>query len=173
MPVLSYTSREQVEVYHFSWGVSIGLPLAAVLLQALLPARIHFFEVFDLPLLVTIFFAVSRRNPISGLATGAILGLMQDALGRTLIGVCGIAKTVVGYAASSLGVRIDVDNPGTRFLMVFGFYMLHGAIYVIVMRKLAEQAVPYRMMHELGAALANALLGVVLFALFDRLKRSE
>jgi len=173
MPDLSYTSREQVEVYHFGWPASVGLPLAALLLQVMLPARIHFFEVFDLPLLITIFFAVSRRNPIAGLATGAVLGLLQDALGRTLIGVCGIAKTVVGYAASSLGVRIDVENPITRFLMVYGFYMIHGVIYVLIMRILANQSVPYRLGHELGAALANALLGVVLFALLDRLKRGD
>ncbi len=173
MPDLTYTSRQQVEVYHFSWPVSLGVPLAALLLQAMLPARVHFFDVFDLPLLVTIFFAISRRNPIAGMATGAALGLAQDALSGGLIGVTGIAKTAVGYAASSLGVRIDVENPGTRFLMVYGFYLLHGAIYVVILRWLADQAVPYRFLHELGAALANALLGVVVFAVLDRLRRSD
>ena len=37
---LSYTSREQVEVYRFSWLLSVGLPLLMVGLQAFLPVRL-------------------------------------------------------------------------------------------------------------------------------------
>src|ERR1700758_4878227 len=66
---ITYTSGEQIEVYRFSIPVTVGVPLAALFLQAFLPRRV--FSIFDLPLLVTIFFAMARRNPISGLLTGA------------------------------------------------------------------------------------------------------
>ena len=36
---LSYTSREQVEVYRFSWLISVGLPLLMVGLQAFIPGE--------------------------------------------------------------------------------------------------------------------------------------
>ena len=122
---LTYTSREQIEVHRFPLAAGVGVPLAALLLQAFLPARFHWFEIFDLPLLVTIFFAMARRNPVSGLITGALIGVVQDSLTDNPLGVFGIAKTVVGYAASSLGVRIDVQNPGVRLGMTFAFYQLH------------------------------------------------
>ena len=83
----------------------MGVPLLALFLQAFLPMRFPFFSIFDLPLLVTIYFAMARRNPISGLFTGAAIGLVQDMLGPYPIGIYGIAKTVVGYGASSLGVE--------------------------------------------------------------------
>ncbi|HSB74976.1 MAG TPA: rod shape-determining protein MreD, partial [Terriglobales bacterium] len=103
---VSYTSREQIEVHRFSLPAAIFIPLLALFLQAYLPLRLHFFELFDLPLLVTIFLSVSRRNPATGLLTGCIIGLLQDSLTHQPIGIYGIAKTVVGYGASSLGVKL-------------------------------------------------------------------
>ena len=100
---ITYTSGEQVEVYRFSLPVTVGVPLLALFLQAFIPRRFPFFSYFDLPLLVTIFFAMARRNPISGLLTGAVIGLVQDSIGGHPIGLYGIAKTVVGFGASSLG----------------------------------------------------------------------
>ncbi len=69
MPI-TYTSGEQVEVYRFNWLITLGVPATALFLQAWLPHQFPSFALLDLPLLVTIFFAISRRNPISGLLTG-------------------------------------------------------------------------------------------------------
>lgn len=170
---LSYTSREQVEVYRFSWLVSAVLPLLMVGFQAFIPVRMHFFRVFDFGLLLTIFFAVSRRSQMSGLLTGAAIGLLQDCLTHTPFGVYGIAKTLVGYGASSIGIRIDVDNPGSRFLLVFFFYAVHLAVFVAIERELMGQAVPLNLGHEAGAAVANSLMAVLLFGLLNRFKIRE
>ncbi|HXF11996.1 MAG TPA: hypothetical protein VN517_02495, partial [Terriglobales bacterium] len=67
---LTYTSREQIEVYRFSLPVTLIVPLAAVFLQVFLPLRFPFFTIFDLPLLVVIFFAMARRSQVAGLVTG-------------------------------------------------------------------------------------------------------
>ena len=114
MPI-TYTSGEQIEVYRFSIPVTVGAPLLALLLQGFLPIRFPFFSIFDLPLLVTIFFAMARRNPVSGLFTGAAIGLVQDMLGHHPIGLYGIAKTVVGYGASSLGASSTLTTWGLDF----------------------------------------------------------
>ena len=120
MPI-TYTSQEQVEVYRFSAPAAILIPLVALFLQAFVPLRFPFFAIFDLPLLVTIFFAVVRRSPVTGLLTGSVIGLLQDSLTHNPIGLYGIAKTVVGYGASSLGVRLDVENAGARLLLTLFF----------------------------------------------------
>ncbi len=163
--------REQIEVYRFSPPVALGIPLAAVLLQAFVPVRLPFFGIFDLPLLVTIYFAVARRKQVVGLLTGSAIGLLQDSLTHQPIGLFGIAKTVVGYVASSIGAKIDVDNPGSRVLIIFGFYLLHQLVYFAVARGLAEQTLNWRWGHQAMAALANALLGMLLFYLLDKFRQ--
>ncbi len=168
---VTYTSQEQIEVYRFSWPVALLVPLLAIFVQAFLPLRIPVFSIFDLPLLVVIFFAMARRSPVTGLLTGAFIGLLQDALTHHPIGVYGIAKTVVGYGASSLGVKLDVENPGTRFLVTTAFYVIHQLLYFLIARGLVGLNLHWRWQHELIAALANAVLGVFLFALMDRLKQ--
>lgn len=170
MPI-TYTSQEQVEVYRFSIPVAILVPLLAVFLQAFVPLRLPFFSIFDLPLLVVIFFAVARRSPVSGLLTGAAIGLLQDSLTHQPIGVYGIAKTVVGYGASSLGVKLDVENAGSRFLVTLFFYIAHEIIYFTVARGLVGLTLQWSWLHELGSAIANALLAVAMFAVLDRFKQ--
>lgn len=170
MPIL-YTSQDQVDVYRFSFPVAVGIPLAALALQAFLPHWFPFFAMFDLPLLVVIFFAVARRSQVAGLLTGAIIGLFEDSLTHQPIGLYGIAKTVVGFGASSLGVKIDVENIGARFLGTMGFYIIHEIVYFLVARGMVKLTLEWSWSHELMAALANALFAVALFALLDRLKQ--
>jgi rod shape-determining protein MreD len=168
---ITYTSGEQVEVYRFSIPATILIPLAALFLQAWLPLRLHFFSMFDLPLLVTIFFAMARRSQIAGLLTGGIIGIIQDSLTHQPIGLYGLAKTVVGYAASSLGIRLDVENAGARLLLTLVFYVVHEVVYFTVARGLVGLQMEWSWPHELLSALANAALGVLLFAFLDRLKQ--
>jgi rod shape-determining protein MreD len=168
---ITYTSNEQIEVYRFSAPAAVLIPLIAVFLQAFVPLRLHFFSIFDLPLLVVIFFAVARRSQVSGMLTGAAIGILQDALTSLPLGVYGIANTVVGYGASSLGVKLDVENAGSRFLVTVFFYVVHEVVYFTVARGLVGVALNWSWPHELGSALANAILAVGLFALLDRFKQ--
>ena len=171
MPI-TYTSHEQVEVYRFSPPAAVLIPLIAVFLQAFVPLRLHFFAIFDLPLLVVIFFGVARRNPVSGMLTGAAIGILQDALTPSLpIGVFGIANTFVGYGASSLGVKIDVDNMASRFLVTIFFCVVHEIAYFTVASGLVGVTVQWSWAHELGSAFANAVLAVGMFAVLDRFKQ--
>jgi rod shape-determining protein MreD len=168
---ITYTSNEQIEVYRFSIPVTIGVPLVALFLQAFLPVRFPFFTYFDLPLLVVIFFAIARRSQVAGLLTGAIVGLAQDALTHQPLGLYSLTKTVVGYAASSLGVKLDVENAGARFLVTLFFYVAHQVIYFSVARGMLRMNMHYTWQHELVAALLNAVVAVALFAVLDRFKQ--
>jgi rod shape-determining protein MreD len=169
---ISQTSPEQVEVYRFNWLAAMLIPALAIFFQAFLPKFLPRLLIFDLPLLVTIYMGVTRRNPVSGLFTGCVIGLIQDSLTPNFpLGVFGIAKTVVGFGASSLGVKLDVENAASRFLVTYGFYLLHQFLYFSVQRGLVGQAMDWAWGHQLLAGLANAGLSVVLFAALDRFKR--
>lgn len=165
-----YTSREQVAVYKFNLAVTLAVPLLAIFFQSFVSVHFFWLAMFDLPLLVTIFFAVARRNPVSGLLTGGVIGIIQDSLTHHPLGLYGIAKTVIGYVASSLGVKLDVENPGSRMLMTFTFYLAHQLIFFVIARGMAGQVLELRWGHLMVAAVANAILAVPVFAILDRFK---
>jgi rod shape-determining protein MreD len=146
--------------------------LLALFIQAFIPLRFPGFAAYvDLPLLVTIFFAMARRSPVSGLLTGALIGLAQDMLGHNPIGIYGIAKTVVGYGASSLGAKLDVENTAARFLVTLGFYLVHSAVYFIVARGMVSMTQQWSWRYGVLAGVANAVLGVLLYYGLDRFKQ--
>src|SRR6185312_13381597 len=109
MALIPGTSRREMEEHRFHPLVIIFVPLIAIFLQVYLPLRFPGIALLDLPLLVVIYFAVSRRSPITGTFIGLILGIIQDAMTHLPIGINGIIDSIIGYMAASIGVRIDVD----------------------------------------------------------------
>src|SRR5579871_6211445 len=135
-----YTGPEpHIEVHKYYGGVVPIAVLLALVLQAFLPVYIRSANYLELPLLVTLYFALSKRNPSSGLLLGMVVGLLQDSLSRTPLGLYGIAKTLVGYLASSIGSRIDVEHPIARFLLTVVFYLFHHAVFTLTSRALLAQ----------------------------------
>ena len=53
----------------------ILVPLVAILFQVYLPRFFQYLGYLELPLLVTVYFALMRRQPIPGLLFGAVIGL--------------------------------------------------------------------------------------------------
>jgi rod shape-determining protein MreD len=167
-------SRREVEQQSFSLTVALLVPVGAILLQVLLPKVLPRLAILDLPLIVTLFFAISRRNPIAGTITGATIGLLQDVLTSQPIGVNGMAKSLIGYAAASLGSRIDVENTGTRAVLTFGFSLVQSVLlYLIERRLLGVRAFHVLWLHELLRAVVNTAVGVPIYLLLDRFKYQE
>jgi rod shape-determining protein MreD len=165
-------AEQHIEVHQFNAGVVAIVVILALALEAFLPLHIRWASSMELTLLVTIYFALSRRNPSAGLLLGMVIGLAQDSLSHTPIGLYGIAKTVVGFAASSFGSRIDVEHPVSRFLLTLAFFHLHNFVFVMTERVLLAQQEPLMTRAVLISSLANSALAVVLFPLLDRLRKS-
>jgi rod shape-determining protein MreD len=172
MALLASTRRE-ADVQSFPLLLFFLTPPVALGLQSFLSLHFSRFDMLDLPLLVTIYFAITWRNPITGTLAGAAIGIAQDALTHHPLGVFGICKAVIGYLAGSLGVRIDTENHGTRLLVNFVFVMLHGGIFWVLVRRMLAQPIAWNWLQELIRAVINALVGVALFALLDFAKRRE
>ena len=159
----------------FPGAIVVAVAILALVLQAAFPVYVPRLDILDLPLLVTIYFGLSRRNPSTGLLLGTAIGLLQDSLsGPTVpLGLYGIAKTVMGYLASSIGARLDTEHPLARFALTAGFFVLHQAVMVLTRRLLLAQPEAWFNMHLVVAAALNAVVGVPLFLLLDRLRRSS
>jgi len=174
MVTRSYMSRREVEQQSFSLAVALLVPLSAILLQVLLPRVIPSLAILDLPLIVTLFFAISRRSPIAGTVTGGTIGLLQDVLTSQPIGVNGMAKSVIGYAAASLGSRIDVDNNATRALLTFSFSLMQSALlYLIERHLLGIRGFHVLWLHEVLRAVVNTVVAIPIFLMLDRFKHQE
>ncbi len=173
MAFLPRSSRREMEVHRFHPVVLVLVPLLAIFLQVYLPLRFPSVAMLDLPILVVIYFAVSRRSPITGTLIGLIVGLIQDAMTHLPLGINGIIDCIIGYLAASIGVRIDVDNPGTRLMMNYVFILFGGLLHVFILRRLLGMHESWFWLHEFIRAIVNALIGVILFALLDRVRRRE
>ncbi|HLH33628.1 MAG TPA: rod shape-determining protein MreD [Alloacidobacterium sp.] len=169
----SAAARRDLEVQPYPLIVFVLAPLLALGLQSFVSLHFPRFDILDLPLLVTIYFAITRRNPVTGTVAGAIIGIAQDALTRQPLGIFGICKSIIGYLAASLGVRIDTENHGTRAMLIFGFVFLHSGMYWLLVRRLLAQPYAWSWLHEFIRSLINLVVGVILFALLDLAKSKE
>jgi rod shape-determining protein MreD len=165
--------ESHIEVHKFRTGAILIATLFALVIQAWFPLRFARATLLDFPLLVTIYFGLSRRNPSTGLLLGMAIGLFQDSLsGPTVpLGLYGIAKTIIGYLASSIGARLDTEHPAARFALTAVFFITHQGLVFLTRRMLLAQPEPWFNLHLFLAALVNALVAVFVFALLDRLRR--
>ena len=115
---------------------------------------------FDLVLVVVVLVALAT-GPLSGLLTGTVGGIAQDALSGGIIGVGGLAKTIVGFVIGVIGFQFIVTGPAQRFIVLFMATLLHGLVFLGLYEMLPPGRsieAPYRTV--LIQALANAAVGV-------------
>jgi rod shape-determining protein MreD len=161
-----------IEVHKYYGGIVPLAVILALVLQAFIPVHLRWASYLELPLLVTLYFALSKRNPSSGLLLGMVIGLLQDSLSSTPLGLYGIAKTMVGFVGSSIGARIDVEHPIARFLLTAVFYLFHHAVFTLTSRLLlAQHDERYITVPILIASLVNAGIAIALFSFLDRFRR--
>jgi rod shape-determining protein MreD len=168
---LESISPRRAEDYHFRLPALILVPLFALVLQAYLPLYINFATILNLPLLVVIYFALSRCSPTAGLLAGALIGVAQDSLSRGPIGLFEISDTVIGFVTPFVSARVDTESPGIRLLTIFILYYLHSACFYLLASVLPGEGAELIMGKNLVGAVVNALSGVVLFELLDRFRK--
>lgn len=150
--------------------VMVAAPLVAILFQVYVPLFFQSLSYLELPLLVTVYLALIRRNPIAGLFLGAGIGLMQDSLSKNPLGMFGIVKTLVGYFAASVSMRFDVENPLVRLILAFFFFFFHQFFYWVLTRALLGQQPEFDPQQTLIFGMLNAAVALPLFHLLDRLR---
>jgi rod shape-determining protein MreD len=153
MSVLMANTRRDLEIHRYPAPLYVIAPVIALVLQALLPRILGRFAYFDLPLVITVYFA---------------LGIFEDALTHHAIGINGIAKTVAGYLAASVGIRIDVQNTAIRLILNFVLSLLCSAIVVFIHRVLLGLELNWNWLGMLFEATGNSVIALFLFPFLDR-----
>jgi rod shape-determining protein MreD len=122
----------------------------------------------DLVLVVVVYTALTSGS-VTGLLTGTFAGLVQDALSSGVIGIGGLAKTVVGFLAGIIGTQFIVAQPLPRMVVFFAATILHAVLFIGLyeLLDLREFGLPFGAVT--GQALGNAIVGVVAFQLVELL----
>jgi len=145
--------------------LAVGVALA---LQTTLTRYVRGTVALDLVLVVVVYVALTN-GPVAGLLTGTIAGLLQDALATGIIGIGGLAKTLVGFLAGIIGTQFIVAQPLPRFFVFFGSTLLHAVVFIglYTLLDLRHFGTPYAAVASQAAG--NAAVGVVAFQLVELL----
>lgn len=149
-------------------GVVAATALAIALQTTLARFVIRGTVAVDLVLVVVVYAALASGS-VAGLLTGTFAGLIQDTLSTGVIGIGGLAKTLVGFVAGIVGTQFIVTQPFPRFVVFFGSTVLHAVVFMGLYELLGlrQFGTPYAAVA--GQALGNAVIGVLAFQVADLL----
>ena len=149
----------------------LGIVVATVVALALQTTLMRFLSgttAVDLVLVVVVYVAL-LFGPVTGLLTGTFAGLIQDALSIGVIGIGGLAKTIVGFLAGVIRTQFIVSQAPSRFVVFFAATVLHSVIFMGLYELLGlrDFGTPYA--RVLGQAFTNAVVGTVAFQVAELL----
>ena len=167
---MTAAADQHVEVYRMHPATLWVSSLVALLLQTFLPLKFRMAQLIDFPLLVTVYFALVRRNKVFGIGFGTALGLLQDALAQGFIGISGMAKSVIGYLAASWSIRFELESVLARAVLTGVFVLVHNLIVAGLRHALLETPPPFEPLTLATSVLVNVALGLIVFLALDRFR---
>jgi rod shape-determining protein MreD len=138
----------------------LAIAVALALQTTLASLVIRGTAALDLVLIVVVYLALIS-GPVSGLLLGSAAGLVQDALSSGIIGIGGLAKTVVGFVAGLLGTQFIVTAPLSRFVVFLLATVLHAAVFMGLYTLLGLRQFDDPWAAVVTQAVGNGFLGVV------------
>jgi len=113
----------------------------------------------DLVLVVVVAVAIFG-GPVVGLWSGTVGGLLQDALSGGVLGVGGLAKTLVGYCVGQFATHFMVERPWDQLLVFFFGSVIHSGCFIGVDSLLSDGGTLTSYRSVVVQATANAVLGI-------------
>ena len=149
-------------------GVLIAVALALALQTTLARFLVGGTAALDL-VLVSVVYVSLTSGPGAGMLAGSVAGLIQDMLSSGVIGIGGLAKTIVGFLAGVIGQQFIVTAALPRFVMFLAATLLHSAVFMGLYQGLGLRTFPSPWTAVFSQALGNALVGIVVFLVVERL----
>ena len=123
-------------------------------------------RMLDLVLILVVFVGLSL-GPLAGLVTGTVAGIAQDLLSGGVVGVGGLAKSMVGFFAGVVGQQFIVTHAIPRFFVFWLATVMQAAVVIGVYGLIDPRnlAAPYG--DVITQSLGNGLIGVLLFKMTE------
>jgi len=149
-------------------GVILAVAVALAIQTTMARFLVRGSVAVDLVLVAVVYVALTS-GPVTGMLAGTFAGLIQDALTTGIIGIGGLAKTIVGFLAGIIGTQFIVAQPLPRFVVFFGATVLHAVVFMglYALTNQRDFGTPYAAV--LGQAVGNSVVGVVAFQLVELL----
>ena len=142
--------------------------LVAFIVQTVLGRYFTFLNSYlDLFTVVVAMFGVLRGRA-TGLVTGTVAGLIQDAFSGGVLGFNGIAKTTVGYLAGIAGRHLIVRSWPSQFLFFASMSLVDIAILAGIGRLAELPRVAGEGLTPLYMCIGNAIAGILVLGFFDK-----
>ena len=136
-------------------GVFLAIALALALQTTLARFVVGGTAALDLVLVVVVYVALTT-GPVSGMLAGSVAGIIQDALSSGVIGIGGLAKSIVGFAAGVIGQQFIVTAALPRFVMFLAASVAHAAVFMGLYVLLGLRTFPSPWAAILSQAAGNA-----------------
>lgn len=147
-------------------GVLIAVALALALQTTLARFVVGGSAAVDLVLVVVVYVSLTT-GPVSGMFAGTVAGLVQDALSSGIIGIGGLAKSLVGFLAGMLGQQFIVTAALPRFVMFMAATLMHAVVFMGLYMLLGLRTFTSPYAAVLSQAVGNAIVGMVAFTIIE------
>ena len=149
-------------------GAILAIAVALALQTTLARFIVRGTAAVDLVLVVVVYVALIS-GPVTGLLSGAAAGLAQDALSSGIIGIGGLAKTLVGFLTGIIGRQFIVARPIPRFVVFVAATFAHALVFIGLYVLLDLRRFPSPYAAVASQALGNAIVGIVAFQVVEML----
>lgn len=147
-------------------GVLSAIALALALQTTLARFLVGGTAAVDLVLVVVIYVALTG-GAMTGMLAGSLAGIIQDALSSGVIGIGGLAKSIVGFLVGAVGQQFLVTAALPRFLIFLAATVLHAAVFMGLYVLLDLRSFPAPWAAMLSQAAGNAAVGLVAFTVVE------
>ena len=149
-------------------GVLVAIALALALQTTLTRFVVGGTAAIDLVLVVVVYVALTT-GPGTGMLAGSIAGIIQDALSSGVIGIGGLAKSLVGFLAGVIGQQFIVTAALPRFVMFLAATVVHSAVFMGLYMMLGLRDFPSPYAAVVSQAVGNAAVGMIAFTIIEML----
>jgi len=149
-------------------GVLVAIALALALQTTLTRFVVGGTAAIDLVLVVVVYVALTT-GPGTGMLAGSVAGIIQDALSSGVIGIGGLAKSLVGFLAGVIGQQFIVTAALPRFVMFLAATVVHSAMFMGLYMLLGLRTFPSPYAAVVSQAVGNAAVGMIAFTIIEML----
>ena len=147
-------------------GVLVAIALAIALQTTLARFLVGGTAALDLVLVVVVYVALTS-GPTTGMLAGSLAGIIQDGLSSGVIGIGGLAKSLMGFAVGAIGQQFIVTAALPRLVMFVGATVAHAAVFMGLYVLLGLRSFPSPWAAILSQALGNAAVGMIAFTIIE------
>jgi rod shape-determining protein MreD len=149
-------------------GVLVAIALALALQTTLARFLVGGTVALDLVLVVVVYVALTS-GPVTGMFAGSLAGIIQDALSSGVIGVGGLAKSIVGFVIGAIGQQFIVTAALPRLVMFLVATAVHATLFMGFYVLMGLRSFPSPWAAVLSQALGNAVVGMIAFTVVESL----